>query len=174
MADRVNDFWFAFSGNITHTDGSKSIIECYCNNKDGAYAPDSAGNYVTDAQLVHSNTAPSDYLHGAADNWYTQLLWFIQNTVVPYTARVPFRLGVPAAPADQKDVNDMVLHMRGGVAFEDGEWESISGEFRLKAGGSKRYVTSANWATFVWETDNEYTALIEEAFNLALANVELA
>ena len=175
MADKVNDFNFAFSGNVTYADGSKSVIECYYDSKAGAYSPVGAGRRDTDAQLANSLTNPQDYIvAGAATNWFTQLQWFFQSTVIPYLSRVPVRIGAdPAVPVPLKDITDMVLHLRGTVAFEDGTWDTISGTFDKWQGGSVRFAPGTHWATFVWQTDNAYTALIEQALNYAMFNVEL-
>jgi hypothetical protein len=184
MADRVTDLWFAFSGNVTYADGRIGTIECYYDSNAGAYSPSTVEGLSSDAQLLHSASQPSDYgIDTAAATWFQELQWFFMTAMAtdtgPTQSIVRNPAVNPAVPSPLRTVTDYTLHVRGVVAFADGDHSPVSGTWTAmaKPGGGASHVDNATnevFTTFVWESADEWTTLLESAFSLVILNAQIA
>jgi len=183
MADTVNDLVFAFSGNVTYSDGSVSTIECYYDSKAGAYTPDGVEGLATDAQVFNATGTPSGFgITTNATSWYQELQWWFLTALATATGPIQSLTrvgGNPAAPAIQKTITDYVLHIRGTISFNDGDHSPISGTWSNMSlpGGGTSHVDEATNQLFVghaWESADSWTDLIESALSTVILNAQIA
>jgi hypothetical protein len=166
----INDFTFAFSGNISYSDGTIGIIEAYYDSKGGAYSPASAESTADTAQIYYDGDTPS-----AAGDWWQRMEEFFSSAMASTTTVV----GSPVEPTDQKTITDATFHVRGMLAMDDNTSFPISATYDW-GGIMANHVTTADqtqWRTDAWEiatADADAVANITAALQTAITAAALA
>jgi len=163
----ISDLNIAFSGIVTFTDNTKTVLEAYYDRKGGSYSPDSLESLSTDQQLALHNS-------GVAG-----LYVFFQDVFASALGVV--RSAAPDAPAVAKTPNGGVLHVRGMLAEDNNDKTPISFTYDVSQldlahphGVSHVGATEqAKWDEEAWSVGS-WQAIFEQTLQLAINNAQIA